>query len=124
MRSERCKLCKVRLVTEVDRLLVALDAATCDAERAAVIASVSSSAVLDQLHATVTYRTLIATTARDVEAEHQAHDAFTRNLQDATGDTARLAIIRATEPTFVAEWQWQQRATSDHWMKRYLGAVR
>ena len=107
---------------EVDALLLALDAATSDAERAAVVAA-TSSAVLDQLHAALTYRAFIAATDRELAADEAARAAFTRSLQDAPTDAARLAIIRSTPPAFVAEWSWVQRATPERWQKRYLQLI-
>ena len=109
-------------MTEAHTLLAALDAATCDAERSALIAA-APLAVLDALRATLAYRTLIDGTAREMQEEATAQAAFTRSLQAAPDDAARLAIIRATAPAFVAEYQWVQRATSDRWMKRYLQMI-
>jgi ATPase subunit of ABC transporter with duplicated ATPase domains len=109
-------------MTEVDTLLAALDGATCDDERAVLIAG-ASFAVLDQLRATLTYRTFMAQTAADAVDEAAAQAAFTRSLQDAADDQARLAIIRATDPRFVGEWQWQQRARPEDFRKRYMAMI-
>jgi hypothetical protein len=55
-----------------------------------------------------------------IAAETAALAEFSRKLDAAPDDDARLAIIAATDPTLVAEWRWRLTATVDDWRRRYL----
>jgi hypothetical protein len=109
-------------VREVDALLAKLEDAADDDARSALVA-IAPTDVLDQLRATIAYRSMGVDIERKVREEVEAHDAFTRSLQDAPDDAARLSVIRAADPEFVSAWQWRQRATHAHWPKLYLATI-
>jgi hypothetical protein len=63
---------------------------------------------------------MIGDCAREVEAQDKSHAAFSAALDACISDDARVAVIRAAPPEFLAEWSWRQSATDDSWVKRYL----
>ena len=106
----------------VETLLAALDAADDDEARAALLAAAPQE-VREQLSHTLAYRRFITDVARATEAEQHRRDEFTRSLDSAVDDAARIAIIRAADPAMVAEWRWRARATEDAWLRRYMAAI-
>jgi hypothetical protein len=111
-----------------DKLLAALDAARDDAERLALLNAVPRK-VREELAAELCYRKFIADTAAAVAAERAALAAFSRELDEAPDDSARLRVIATAQadpgrgPAFVTEWSWQRNATEDDWRRRYLAAA-
>jgi hypothetical protein len=115
-------------MTEADALLAALDVASDDEARAALVANCPKK-LLEQLHAALFYRKFIADSAAAVAAERAAFAAFTSELDAAPDDAARLHIIEAARrdpeggEAFVAEWTWRRTATEADWAARYFAML-
>jgi hypothetical protein len=69
------------------------------------------------------YQRFIAESNREVEAETRKLAEFSESLEAAGDDAARLSIILAADPKFLAEWRWRQTATTEDWRKRYLAML-
>ena len=106
----------------MDALIAALEAATDDAERASLLAA-ASERTRRMLRVRLAYLRLIAETDRDIEIRRCRLAEFTASLDAAPDDDARLAVISAADPKFLAEWRWHGTATDDIRRKRYLQAV-
>jgi hypothetical protein len=109
---------RASLATPVDPVSVlslALDAATDDTSRAALL-SAAPKAVRDQLTALLRYQALMRPTV-------DPYDAFERALDAARDDAARRALFVGRDAAFLAEWAFRARATSEVWRKHYLAMV-
>jgi hypothetical protein len=115
---------------EANALLVALDAAPDAAAREAVLASTSDPEVLAELAAAFEYRRMNAEIRAQLDAERAAFAAFTRELDAAPDDAARLKAIAAAESDplrgkeFTQEWVWRRGAIARHWAARYAAMLR
>jgi hypothetical protein len=112
----------VAAIDPVDALIAALDAATDDAERAALLAA-APEATRRKLRVRLTYRRFIEEADRDIEIRRRKVAEFTAALEAATDDDARLEIVRSADPKFLAEWRWAATATPDIRRKRYIQAI-
>jgi hypothetical protein len=112
----------------VGQLLDALDAAQDDAERMALL-NAAPRRVREQLRATLFYRKFMSDVEVAVAAQQAAFDAFSRQLDAAPDDDARLRIIAGAQADpqrgrkWLAEWSWRLNATVEHWRRRYLAAA-
>jgi hypothetical protein len=109
-------------------LLAALNAAPDDAARLALLSAAPRKA-REQLKAELIYRSVIDGAAADVARQRAAFDKFSRELDAAPDDDARLRIIAAVQadpkrgPEWLAEYSWQRTATVEDWRKRYVATV-
>jgi hypothetical protein len=106
-------------MSDVDALVAVLDAATDDTERATLLAA-ASEGMRRKLRVRLGYLRFIEETDRKVQDDRRRYAGFTEALEAAPDDAARLAIVRPTDPKFLAEWRWHQTATEDSRRKRYL----
>jgi hypothetical protein len=104
---------------DVDALVDALDNATDDTERATLLAA-TPEGMRRLLRVRLVYRRFIEATERKVKDDSRRRAEFTEALEAAPDDAARLSIVRAAGPAFLAEWRWAATATDDSRRKRYL----
>jgi hypothetical protein len=111
-----------------EELLAALDAAPDDAARIALLGA-APRRVRETLQSELIYRKVMTDSSGECAAEAAAYAAFTRALDDAACDMARMAIIEAAErdpqrgPAWLAEWNWRRTATTEDWARRYFAAI-
>ena len=111
----------------VGQLLESLDTAQDDAERMALLND-APRRVREQLRAALFYRKFMSDLETAVATQQAAFDAFSRQVDAALDDDARLRIIAGAEADpqrgckWLAEWSWRLHATVEHWRKRYLAA--
>lgn len=103
-------------------LLAALDTAVDDKARATLLAAASDE-TRSQLAHTLAYRRFIVDVARATVDDERKLAEFSRALDVAADDVARVAVIRAADPAMVAEWRWRAKATEESWLRRYMAAV-
>jgi hypothetical protein len=113
---------------EADKLLAGLDAAPDDPARLALL-NAAPRKVREALSHQLWYRKFISDSADASAAQQAAFDAFSRQLDEATDDDARLQIIAAAQADpqrghdWLAEWSWRRTATEEDGRRRYLAAV-
>lgn len=103
----------------VTLLLQALDAATDDAARERLLQAAPYE-LRTALDSYLTYRAFIGDCGREVEAQRKSFSVFTASLDACVSDDARVVVIGAAPPAFLAEWSWRQSASDESWTKRYL----
>jgi len=112
-----------------DALLAALDSAPDAAAREALLAG-RPRELLEELHAAVVYRKIVADIAEKLAAERGAFEAFEAELDAAADDDARLKLIETARgdprrgEDFLAEWAFQRTASAHDWSRRYVALIR
>jgi hypothetical protein len=96
--------------TTPEALLAALDAVD-DGQRAKVLAAAPRE-LRAKFRAMMTYR--------EMAAAPTAQEEFSRKLDAAPDDAARLAILAGSARGFLAEWRWWRSAADDTAARRYL----
>jgi hypothetical protein len=114
--------------TTPEALLAVLDAARDDTVRSALLSSASRE-LRQKLKTLLVCRRFGVQVAANIRAEAAAFAEFSRTLDTAVDDAARLAIIEAAQrdpqrgAAWVSEWQWRLTATAEDWRRRYLKMI-